>query len=440
MASDDTTGGVSGPLPEAARARVAELASAALGELPDADVPAALRRVARFEPRRRAKLAATQIAAHLEGDERFRERVADSARRSWPELAAQVAGGTAPPAAEPAMVAALAYLLRPDGWRALIVAVRVELDRTKAVAADTEARAEVDRLTARLGSARDAARADVERLRSDLRAARSEIADLRRKLHTTRERAKDAQARATAAEADAAAESSAARAEVAAAQKRERRAKVQLADAQAKVEANRRAAREGARAEDARLRVLLDTLGDALGGLRRELALPTTIDRPADSVAANRPRPRGIGARAGRSLSDQDPELLDKLLRLPQVHLVVDGYNVTKSGYPDLPLADQRTRLIGGLAGLAARTKAEVTCAFDGANVSPGVDAPTPRGVRVLFSAPGETADELIVRLVRAEPPGRPVVVVTSDQEIVDAVRRAGARPAASALLLRMVP
>ena len=47
----------------------------------------------------------------------------------------------------------------------------------------------------------------------------------------------------------------------------------------------------------------------------------------------------------------------------------------------------------------------------------------------MLFSKPGETADELIRRLVRAEPPGRPVVVVSSDREVADGVRRSGARP-----------
>ncbi len=59
------------------------------------------------------------------------------------------------------------------------------------------------------------------------------------------------------------------------------------------------------------------------------------------------------------------------------------------------------------------------------------------RGVRVLFSKAGETADELIRRLVRAEPQGRPVCVVSSDREVADGVRRAGARPVSAAALVR---
>ena len=60
-----------------------------------------------------------------------------------------------------------------------------------------------------------------------------------------------------------------------------------------------------------------------------------------------------------------------------------------------------------------------------------------PRGLRVLFSSAGEPADDLIRRLVAAEPPRRPVVVVSSDREVAEDVRRAGAYPVDSVLLLR---
>jgi predicted RNA-binding protein with PIN domain len=165
-------------------------------------------------------------------------------------------------------------------------------------------------------------------------------------------------------------------------------------------------------------------------GLRRELALTPTDDRPADAVTAVAPGRDKPGARG------DDPERLDRLLALPRVHLVVDGYNVTKSGYGDVPLAAQRNRLVQGLGALAARTGVEVSCVFDGA-ARPPVAPPAPRGVRVLFSAPGESADDLIRRLVAAEPVGRPVVVVSSDREIAEGVQRSGAYPIPSTLLLR---
>jgi predicted RNA-binding protein with PIN domain len=59
--------------------------------------------------------------------------------------------------------------------------------------------------------------------------------------------------------------------------------------------------------------------------------------------------------------------------------------------------------------------------------------------VRVLFSRKGETADELIRRLVRAEPAGRPIVVVSSDKEVAEGVKRHGAYPMSSDSLLRRI-
>jgi predicted RNA-binding protein with PIN domain len=56
--------------------------------------------------------------------------------------------------------------------------------------------------------------------------------------------------------------------------------------------------------------------------------------------------------------------------------------------------------------------------------------------VRVLFSAPDELADDLIRRLVGVEPAGRPLVVVTSDKQIVTDVRSCGAWTVPSAVLL----
>jgi predicted RNA-binding protein with PIN domain len=139
----------------------------------------------------------------------------------------------------------------------------------------------------------------------------------------------------------------------------------------------------------------------------------------------------------GRGRLPADPGLLDELATLPQAHLIVDGYNVTKSGFGELPLATQRQRLLAGLAGLAAQTHAEITCCFDGTALDGRVPVTAPRGVRVLFSEPGETADELIRVLVRAEPPGRPVIVVSSDREVAEDARRAGAYALPATAVLR---
>jgi predicted RNA-binding protein with PIN domain len=182
--------------------------------------------------------------------------------------------------------------------------------------------------------------------------------------------------------------------------------------------------------------LLLETIGQAAQGLRRELALNPASQLPADLVAASSAETGGEGAGVRQSWAAADPTALDQLLALPKAHLVIDGYNVTKTGFADLALEQQRTRLVSGLGGVVARTGAEITVVFDGAERLPAAPA-APRGVRVLFSRRGETADELIRRLVRAEPRGRPVIVVSSDKEVADGVRRAGAYPVASAVLLQ---
>jgi len=416
---------------------VVEAAAELIGTIPALEVPVPLRRFAQFERRKRAKLAGQPIAALLEKDEDFRLRVAESVRESQPDLVTAVEAGVLPPAADPVRVAVIAYLLRPEGWTGLVEAARQELERSASASEGEAAERKIAALREELAAARSARSAEIDKLRAELRDAKAEIAELRRKVHEARIKAKSAHERAESLAEETERELATARESTAASDKETRKLRGKLAQAEATAEAARRAAREGRNVDDVRLRMLLDTLVDAAQGVRRELALPTMIAKPADAVGGVEPDKLAHRNLPGRALSDDDPQLLDRLLTLPQVHLVVDGYNVTKTGYGELPLADQRRRLLSGLGGLAAQTRAEVTCVFDGAELDAPVAIGAPRGVRVLFSHPGQTADELIGELVRAEPSGRAVVVVSSDREVADAARKANARPAPSTLLLR---
>ncbi|MFF3664643.1 NYN domain-containing protein [Microtetraspora malaysiensis] len=427
--------GLSRPLPEQVRLHVVELAAQVLGSMPAATIPPQLRGIAKFDPRKRARLGGAPIAALLESDKEFRETVAETLRSAWPDLATGLAEGVVPAAADPVLVAAAAYLIRPQDWPDLVERAREDLELT------TSAEAERDQVEARLreqlAAQRTAAKEEAERLREQIRAARGENADLRRKLHDARERAKAADQRAAELET----ETVEARARVAnasgAAETEIRRLKERLADAERQLEASRRAAREGRSVEDARIRVLMDALQDAAAGLRKELALPTMISKPADYVSAVVPGAPSVRAVPARALADDDPQLFDQLLAIPNLHVIIDGYNVTKTGYPTLTLADQRARLLTGLGGLAVQARVEVTCVFDGAELNGPVQVSAPRGVRVMFSAPGQIADDLIRQLVKAEPAGRAIAVVSSDREVADSVRRMGARPVPSLLLLR---
>ncbi|MFF2011381.1 NYN domain-containing protein [Streptomyces sp. NPDC058195] len=425
------------PLPEGVRRRVVALVADAFGGLTVTELPAQLRQYARFTPTRRAKFAGNAMAAALESDALFRQRIGERLKEGQPELATALEAGAPPAAADPVDVAAAAYVLRPVGWVKLVAAAGEEVQRADAERADEEGRRELERLREELGRARSHTKDETERLRAELDTARKEADALQRKLRSAVNEVRRGEAALRRSRAETETVRSEAAAQVSAAESESRRLKARLAEAEAAVEAGRRAAREGRSVEDMRLRLLLDTVLDAASGLRRELALPPSSMRPADGVDAVEPgrmSPKDIAARA---LSETDPALLDQLLALPQAHLIIDGYNVTKTGYPQLPLEKQRLRLLGGLSVLAAQTGAEVTCVFDGAELAAPVLLAPPRGVRVLFSKPGVTADELIRQLARAEPPGRPVVVVSTDREVADGVAKAGARPVASVLLLK---
>ncbi|HET9382823.1 MAG TPA: NYN domain-containing protein [Streptomyces sp.] len=425
------------PLPDGVRRRVVQIVSDGFGGLTLPELPAQLRQYARFTPSRRAKFAGNAMAAALESDPLFRQRIGEKLREAQPEIAGALDSGSPPPAADPLDVAAAAYVLRPPGWVKLVTTAGEEALRADAERADEESRAELERLRAELEQARDHTRAETERLRAELESARREAESLHRKLRSALSDVKRGEAALRKAHAEIDDVRAEGHTQVSAAESETRRLKARLAEAESTLEATRRAAREGRSVEDMRVRLLLDTLLEAAQGLRRELALPPVSVRPAETVEAVEPgrmTPKDIATRA---LSEHDPAVLDQLLALPQAHLVVDGYNVTKTGYPQMPLEKQRLRLLGQLSQLAAQTGAEVTCVFDGAELAAPVLLAPPRGVRVLFSRPGVTADELIRQLVRAEPPGRPVIVASTDREVADGIAAAGARPVASAVLLK---
>lgn len=416
---------------EPVRIQVITLAADVLGKLPAEEVPAPLRTFARFAPTKRVRLGGAAIAAALDGDDTFRERVAQTLVDSTPGLVAAVGEGSSTAAADPLDVAAVAYLTRPEGWQDTLAAAN---RRWLAERGDGAAPEELERLRDEVAELRNRARTERARIRSAVaestRASETELANLRREL---RERARELrESRAALAATEtllAEARDELARSE-AAHDSEVRRLRARVTELERSAETSRRETRTDRDVDTARLWLLVETLVQAASGVRRELSLPAPALRPADAVGADAgDAPRGLARR-----SADDAAALDRLLAMPNVHLVVDGYNVTKTGYGELSLADQRSRLVTALAGLHAQTGAEITIAFDG-GVRPPVQPAVPRGLRVLFSS-GEIADDLIRRLVAAEPPGRPVVVVSSDGEVVRDTARDGAWTVPSAVLL----
>ena len=424
-------------LPEAVRQRITVLAAAALPGLSAEETPVPLRRVARFAPNRRARLGGPAIAAQLAADPLFRQRISARIVTDAGDLGAAVASGMAPAAADPVEVAALAYLARPAGWRELIEgageSVRAEAD----VAAVAGQIRDAEQRAARAEHDRAVARNEADKLRDELSRVREELGQLREESRATARALRETQAAQKRA-ADLLATEKGRAAKVTADHEAEvRRLKTRLAEAETVAASGKQSARDARAADETRLWLLLETIGQAASGLRRELALGPTDKLPADFVADTAAdRPGALERSRPRAQDTDDPGRLDQLLALPRAHLIVDGYNVTKRGFAEMSLEQQRKRLVTGLGGIAAQTGDEVTVVFDGAERVHGLP-PAPRGVRVLFSHKGDTADELIRQLVRAEPAGRPLVVISSDREVADGVRRHGAYPMGADSLLR---
>jgi len=176
----------------------------------------------------------------------------------------------------------------------------------------------------------------------------------------------------------------------------------------------------------------LSALREATSRLERAAA---TLARSVDGVLAEvPPEPvllEGVGATAGPvriplplpgGVVADTVEGARWLLARPEVIVLVDGYNVAKTAWPDDALESQRTRLVRALDELATRTGATAEIVFDG----PEDPAPTARqgtrSVGVRYSG-GALADDVVVDLVDAYPVDRPVVVVSNDREVRDAAR-----------------
>jgi predicted RNA-binding protein with PIN domain len=460
--------GLEGVLRPALEAAVA-VAREGEEETPSVPAPAALRPFLRFAKLPTAALAATRRA--LDADDEFRARVAEAATKDGVGRAGWL------------------YLTRPEGWEEELIALVASAETSAREQADRRAQHDARR---RLAAVQEAAR----RAEEAAAAARAEAADavatlaeerrarqaaveaaaiVARRVDELAEARDVAQAAAEAARLDAVA----ARDQAHAASEARDRLEARVRELEAEVSELRAAAStppfpalsvpgldeaaEAAMRLAERLRAAVAALGaveppgpaapSAVGSAVPEDRSGAAPGRPASRPAAGR-ADAGAPPSAGRARAavlrqpvplppavyDDSVEAAEHLVRVPGVVLVVDGYNVSLSGWPDLPLPEQRRRLVDALVGLAARTGADTRVVFDGAeNAMPGIVPTTAKAVHVTFSPPGVEADEVMIDLVGQLPPNRPVVVATSDRRVQHDVGRAGANVISTEQLLTVL-
>jgi predicted RNA-binding protein with PIN domain len=160
---------------------------------------------------------------------------------------------------------------------------------------------------------------------------------------------------------------------------------------------------------------------------------PGRFRRDAQQIGATRGR-RAV--RLGRGLEADSIEGFDALLALPGVVVMLDGYNVSMKGWPNLGVSQQRESLMHATGALQARGRATWHLVFDGAHDGgrPAVSAPLP--VRVHFTPSGVEADDQLLEFVEQTPDEVPVVVVSSDRRVRDGARERGANVVSSETLL----
>jgi predicted RNA-binding protein with PIN domain len=171
---------------------------------------------------------------------------------------------------------------------------------------------------------------------------------------------------------------------------------------------------------------------------------PPEGGRPPALVAVRSPtsrEPRRVPRALPPAVFEDSAAAAEHLVRVPGIVLLVDGYNVTLRAWPELPIPEQRHRLVDALAELAARTGVAVQVVFDGAEqpAASGASSRPRSPVRLRFSPPDVEADEVLIELVDTLPVHQPVLVATSDRRVQDEVRRRGANVISTPQLLGLL-
>ncbi|MBV8951995.1 MAG: NYN domain-containing protein [Actinobacteria bacterium] len=477
-----TDNGIPG-VPEALLVPLLDTVADRLRDLAPVDVPLALRPLIGFDRRGLSRGAArqqllraleTEEGFRAEMSERFLERpeVAEALEQWTPAEAAAHVEAAANRADLPLLTSAL-YAARPEGWAfgiGVIIATYERRRGEQAVDDDVKALqarvATLDEARRRAESARDDSASSVARLERELR---DERRSRRAREEEARRQADVAARRADAMEKDLTAareELDASAAKLQRERARVRGTEAELSDARREItrlsrelsDARSRDADQAVTLRDAEVEALanaaevarrlaagLGELAKRSGALQQKGTTGATgqATRHAESEPARGPRDGEPERRAPRlrvpgGLVADSPEGVEALLRTPGLVLVVDGYNLSMHAWPDAAPSVQRERLLAALSQLQLRVRRGVVCVFDGADVG---TIPSPRrgGVRVIFSAPGEDADPVVVREAATYAKRTPVLVVSSDRWVRDHAEAGGALAVGAPALLAVL-
>ncbi|MET0663623.1 MAG: NYN domain-containing protein [Ilumatobacteraceae bacterium] len=369
-----------------------------------------------------------RLRRSIEADDVFRSRIAAGAS---PELVDDVGR---------------LWLQRPDGWvdDALAAILAAETERAAVDGAAALRRAEKRRLAAeesavraraeavRLQALVDEQRTEIDRLVADVDKANDSLTEMRAELIDVRNEARHARDREAAATAKL-------ERTIAASGAENSDPRVGVDDTSAAAEML------------AALRAEIDAeLGEIRAALSRStVSIDAAIERASavlhrtDADAADGPHRHPSGAPRRRPLRlpggvlAASAEAAAHLVR-SGARVLIDGYNVSMLGWPNLSIDEQRSALVNAVENMTLRHGTDATVVFDGADVV-GAHSLRRRSTRVVFSPSGVIADDVIRAEVERTPAARHVVVVTNDAAIARDVRAAGANVLPSNALLAVL-
>lgn len=185
---------------------------------------------------------------------------------------------------------------------------------------------------------------------------------------------------------------------------------------------------------DVEVRVGLDAIDESISQLREHVDVMRRASTPERVNVARR-----VALAPPLGIVDHSTEFAEYLLAMPNVVVLVDGYNVTKQAVPKLDLENQRNWLEQKLNNASSTMTGRFEVIFDGADVLVEQRSANAR-VRVRFSPDGVEADDVIISSVKEIDARYVVVVVSSDRRVRNGAAKGGANVLTSEQLIGTFP
>ena len=405
-----------GVLREALIAAV-EVAREGQKEKPSIDPPARLKQLLTFK--KFSERALGQVREVVEDDEEFRARVVEAVneekvgRLGW------------------------LWLARPDGWEQECAELSAAAEQQSEMAADAQSHQVLEQKLRKAEAASEKAERQRDKAVRDRDGARLEATQARAEARQSQE-----QSHRLATElAQTRGDRDAIQKNLERIQRKESRTDDRLKKAQREID------RVNKELKDSRIQheEEVSSLKKRLAAAEEEVAmareagfeLPSELEpEPPPPISSQRPIPLPPG------ILKETVEAAEHLLRTPKVVMLVDGYNVTFKNWHDMPVREQRVRLLQKLEELSARfSEAEIVVVFDGTETDYDYIPTTARslGVTPRFSPPGTEADDVIIKWCRDYPLSQPLVVVSHDGRVREGARNLKANVVQPSKLLKLM-